>query len=114
MGQLSTTYVLFSPVIKVIIVVVNTPGRRQSKTLMLSTNVDQNSKKQGFRMPFVARLATNDYRKHCFPSIFDPRSSIILIYLSVCLQSESDIYGKLCKILTDILVNQNKHKLIRQ
>ena len=34
-----------------------TPGRWQSKTLILSTNADQKSIKQGFLLSFVARLA---------------------------------------------------------
>ena len=43
-----------------------TPGRLQSKTPILSRNVDQKSIEQCFRLPFVAPLATNDNRKHCF------------------------------------------------
>ena len=51
------------------------PDKRQSQTLILSTNVDQKSLEIGFsiaicraifRLPFVARLATNDNQKHCF------------------------------------------------
>ena len=41
---------------------VNTPGRRQSKTFILSTNVDQNRLKQSLRLPFVASQATNGNR----------------------------------------------------
>ena len=43
-----------------------TPGRRQSKTPILSRNVDQKSLEQCFRLPFVAPLATIGNRKHCF------------------------------------------------
>ena len=50
---------------------IHIPSRRQSKTFILATNVDKkNRKKQGFRMPFVARLATNGNRKHCFYRFF--------------------------------------------
>ena len=42
------------------------PDRRQSKTLLLSMNVDKNGQKQSFRLPFVASRATNGNRKHCF------------------------------------------------
>ena len=39
-----------------------------NKTFILSTNVDKkNSQKQSFQLPFVARLATNGNRAHCFP-----------------------------------------------
>ena len=43
-----------------------TPDRRQSKTFILSTNVDQKLLETEFRMPFVAQLATNGNQKHCF------------------------------------------------
>ena len=39
-----------------------TQRRRQTKTLMLSTNIDQKS----FQSPFVAGLVTNGNQKHCF------------------------------------------------
>ena len=40
-----------------------TPDKRQSKTLLPSTNADQNRQKQCFLLPFVASRATNDNRK---------------------------------------------------
>ena len=43
-----------------------TPGRRQSKTPILSRSVDQKSIETVFRLPFVASVATNGNRKHCF------------------------------------------------
>ena len=43
------------------------PGRRQSKTLIVSTNVDPKSLETEFVIAiFVARLATNGNRKHRF------------------------------------------------
>ena len=51
------------------------PDTRQSKTSILSTNVDQKSLETGFsiaicrpifRFSFFARLATNGNQKHCF------------------------------------------------
>ena len=51
------------------------PDKRQSKTLILSTDVDKKSLETGFsiaicrpifRLTFVARLATNGNQKHCF------------------------------------------------
>ena len=44
----------------------------QSKMLILSTNVDQKSLKQNFRLPFVALQS-----KTLFLAIFDSRSSIV-------------------------------------
>ena len=62
----------------------NTPGRRQSKPSILSTNADKNLLKQSFRLPFVANRTTNGNRKLCFQrffpqflAIFNPRSSIL-------------------------------------
>ena len=46
--------------------VIITPDRWQSKTLIPSTNVDQKSLEQSFRLPFVASRAANGKRKHCF------------------------------------------------
>ena len=50
-----------------------TPGRSQSKTLMLSTNADQKSIKQGFLLSFVARLAI----VNTVSCDYYPRSSIV-------------------------------------
>ena len=49
-----------------IAIYMSTPGRRQSKALKLSTNVDQKSLETEFSIAYVARLATNGNRKHCF------------------------------------------------
>ena len=49
-----------------------TPDRRQSKTLILSTNVDQKSLETDYRLPFVATRATNgnlDWRQMAIESI---------------------------------------------
>ena len=62
---------------KVTISSFTTPGRRQSKTLLLSTNVDQNSYNLSFRLPFVARLVTKMAIKNTFLANFHPRSSIV-------------------------------------
>ena len=43
-----------------------TPGRRQSKTLIVSPNVDQKSFETEFSIAICRRLATNCNRKHCF------------------------------------------------
>ena len=40
-----------------------TLGRRQSKMLILSTNVDKNLKKSSFRLPFVAQLRQMEIEK---------------------------------------------------
>ena len=40
-----------------LIITGTTPDRRQSKTLYILTNIDQNSLKHSFQLPFVARLA---------------------------------------------------------
>ena len=53
-----------------------TPGKRQSKTLILSTNVDQKSLKTEFS---IAICRSNDDKwqsKTLFLSIFDPRPTI--------------------------------------
>ena len=50
-----------------------TPGRWQSKTLIISTNVDQKSIKQGFLLSFVARLAI----VNTVSCDYYPRSSIV-------------------------------------
>ena len=50
-----------------------TPGRWESKTLILSTNADQKSIKQGFQLSFVARLAI----VNTVSCDYYPRSSIV-------------------------------------
>ena len=50
-----------------------TPSRLQSKTLILSTNADQKSIKQGFLLSFVARLAI----VNTVSCDYYPRSSIV-------------------------------------
>ena len=50
-----------------------TPGRSQSKTLILSTNADQKSIKRGFLLSFVARLAI----VNTVSCDYYPRSSIV-------------------------------------
>ena len=47
-----------------------TPGRQQSKTPILSRNLDQKSIDTVFRLTFVAPLATNVNQKHCFYRFF--------------------------------------------
>ena len=57
----------------------NTPDRRQSKTLILSTNVDQKSLETEFSIVICRQSA--DWRqmaiKKLFLAIFDPRPSIV-------------------------------------
>ena len=50
-----------------------TPGKWQSKTLILSTTADQKSIKQGFLLSFVARLAI----VNTVSCNYYPRSSIV-------------------------------------
>ena len=55
-----------------------TPGRRQSKTSMLSTNfVDQNSLEIEFSIAICRPIGDKWQSKTLFLSIFDPRSSIV-------------------------------------
>ena len=58
-----------------------TPGRWQSKTLILSTNADQKSIKQGFLLSFVARLAI----VNTVSCDYYPRSSIVKSVFNRCL-----------------------------
>ena len=54
-----------------------TPGRRQSKTLILSTNVDQKWIETEFSLA-ICRLTGDQWQsKTLFLRIFDPRSSIV-------------------------------------
>ena len=54
-----------------------TPGRRQSKTSILSTNVNKNSLKTEFLIA-ICRLTGDKWQsKTLFLAIFDPRSSIV-------------------------------------
>ena len=57
----------------------NIQVRRHSKTLILLTNVDQKSKKQSFRLPFVASRATKlmAIKNSVSSAISDPRSSTV-------------------------------------
>ena len=53
-----------------------TLGRRQSKTLILSTDVDQKSLETEFSIA-ICRQSENKWQsKTLFPAIYDPRSSI--------------------------------------
>ena len=52
-----------------------TPDRRQSKTFILSTNVDQNSLKQ-FSIDIFRPTDDKWQSKTLFPAIFNPRPSI--------------------------------------
>ena len=73
----------FLPVITYLSLVIDycfsviTPGRRQSKTPLLSRSVDQKSIETVYSTAICAPLATNGNRKHLFLLIFDRRSSIV-------------------------------------
>ena len=54
-----------------------TPGRRQSKTLILSANVDQKSLETEFLIAICRQSDDKCQWKTLFLSIFDPRSSIV-------------------------------------
>ena len=53
------------------------PGRRQSKTLILSTNVDQKSLEVEFWIAICHPTGDKWQSKTLFLAIFDPRSSIV-------------------------------------
>ena len=54
-----------------------TPGRRQSKTPILSRNVDQKSIETEFIIAICRHTGDKWQSKTMFLSIFDPRSSIV-------------------------------------
>ena len=54
-----------------------TPGRRQSKTPILSGNVDQKSIETVFSIAICCPTGDKWQSKTLFLSIFDPRSSIV-------------------------------------
>ena len=54
-----------------------TPGRRQSKTSILSTNVNKNSLKTEFSIAICRPIGDKWQSKTLFLAIFDPRSSIV-------------------------------------
>ena len=54
-----------------------TQGRRQSKTLILSTNVDQKSLETKFLIAICRHIGDKWQSKTLFLSIFYPRSSIV-------------------------------------
>ena len=56
---------------------VNTPGRRQSKTLILSTNKDKKSLKTEFSIAICRPTGDKWQSKTLFLAFFDPRSSIV-------------------------------------
>ena len=58
-------------------VFVSTPGRRQSKTPILSRNVDQKSIETVFSIAICRHTGDKWESKTLFLSIFDPRSSIV-------------------------------------
>ena len=68
-----------------------TPDRRQSKTLILSTNVhvDQKSLETEFSIVICRRNADKWQPKTLFLAIFDPRSSIVKSVLDCCLSGVS-------------------------
>ena len=70
------TYAISTEIACSVLFHIYSPDRRQSKTLILSTNVDKNSKKQ-FSIAFVANPATNGNRKYHFLQFCDLRSSIV-------------------------------------
>ena len=53
-----------------------TPGRRQSQTLIPSTNVDQKSLETEFSNAICRSIGDKCQSKTLFLTIFDPRSSI--------------------------------------
>ena len=64
-------------VIHLVCIDVNTPGRRQSKTPILSRNVDQKSIETAFSIAICRPTDDKWKSKTLFLSIFDPRSSIV-------------------------------------
>ena len=52
----------------------STPGRRQSKTLVLATNVDKKSLETEFSIAICRPIGDKWQSKTLFLSIFDPRS----------------------------------------
>ena len=54
-----------------------TPGRRQSKTSILPTNVDQKSLETEFLIAICRPIGDKCQSKTLFLAIFDPRSSIV-------------------------------------
>ena len=59
-----------------IAICMSTPGRRQSKTLKLSTNVDQKSLETVFSIAICRPTGDKWQSKTLFLAIFDPRLSI--------------------------------------
>ena len=57
-----------NPLLQSLVDFVNTPGKRQSKTLILSTNVDQKSLETEFSIAICRQIVDkiNGNRKHCF------------------------------------------------
>ena len=84
-----------------------TPGRWQSKTLILSTNADQKSIKQGFLLSFVARLAI----VNTVSCDYYPRSSIVKSVFNCRLPGmfNLNIARALC-ILLDVVSFSNYEK----
>ena len=71
-GFFISCYCCFMPAGTVI-----TPGRRQSKTSMLSTNVDQKSLETEFSIGICRPTGDKWQSKTLFLAIFDPGSSIV-------------------------------------
>ena len=57
--------------------ITTTPDRRQSKTLIPSTNIDQKSLETEFLIVICRRTGDKRQSKTLFLPIFEPRSSII-------------------------------------
>ena len=62
-----------------------TPGRRQSKTPILSRNLDQNSLETEFSIAICRHTGDKWQSKTLVLSIFDPRSSIVDCVFDCCL-----------------------------
>ena len=70
----------------------NTPGRQQSKTPILSRNVDQKSIETVFSIAICRHTGDKWESKTLFLSIFDPRSSIVDNVFDFRLSGETKTY----------------------
>ena len=81
----------------------NTPGRWQSKTPILSRNVDQKSIETVFLIAICRHTGDKWQSKTLFLSIFSPRSSIVDSVFDCCLPGVENI-GKMFKLVDLLLI----------
>ena len=91
----------------------NAPDRRQSKTLILSTNVDQKSLETEFSAAICCQSSDKWQSKTLFLAIFDPGLSIVKSVFDCRLPGVLKVIARLAMIMKNFRVFSEHEMTIR-